>query len=584
MNHHFANAGDVMKHLALMSVAAHLRPRRYLESHAGAFDYALRDREGPLPDGVWDFAEKAPAVLALAASEYGRLIGALVGSPNAPGTYPGSLRCVWEVLGTSAEYHANDTDTEAVASLAFELEARATRGVLAWADGIDMVIDEARPADLVLIDPFDPGARSTRHGLTAAQAFDALVDRGATVLLWRALDLSTGEPDDVAQSDLSIRLVFHEATGSMDGCELLAGNLPPDAAAEIAALATAHGAILTNGRVTIGARSAPKRDDRRAVVARAERTWSSSETMFDRYVMVDWSARSTPSRATPSPDAIWVGDLSCDGQAETYCRTRAIASEVVSAVLRYSLEREQRVLIGFDFPFGYPRGFAAALGMDIREPWKALWLDLSERITDNTRNANNRFEVARAYNQRVSTEPGPFWGCPAGQGFGGLTPTSAGLITFPYRAGTGEIAKFRATEIMIPGAVQETWKLMGTGSVGSQALVGINRVARLRFNSEFEDMSCVWPFETGLEAPALPPGSARIVFAEIWPGIVDGERLAALMDADLIKDQAQVRLMCEWAHRHDRAGTLGDYLSPPQACNGHADAVVSEEGWILGCL
>ena len=298
MNHHFANAGDVMKHLALMSVAAHLRPRRYLESHAGAFDYALRDREGPLPDGVWDFAEKAPSVLALAVSEYGRLIGSLAGSPDAPGTYPGSLRCVWEVLGPSAEYYANDTDTEAVASLAFEFEARATRGVLAWGDGIDMVIDEARPADLVLIDPFDPGAQSPHHELTPAQAFDALVDRGTTVLFWRALDLSTGDPDEVGQPDLSTRLLFDEATGSMDGCELLAGNLPPDAAAEVAALATAHGAILTNSRITISARSAPKTHDRHTVAARAERTWPPSETMFDRHVMVDWSARSRP----PAPD------------------------------------------------------------------------------------------------------------------------------------------------------------------------------------------------------------------------------------------------------------------------------------------
>ncbi len=74
MNHHFANIGDVMKHLVLMRVVDLMRPERYLESHAGGFDYPLAARSSPLPDGVWDFLSAAPMVRALDESDYAALL------------------------------------------------------------------------------------------------------------------------------------------------------------------------------------------------------------------------------------------------------------------------------------------------------------------------------------------------------------------------------------------------------------------------------------------------------------------------------------------------------------------------------
>lgn len=575
-----------MKHLALMRVVELVRPSRYLESHSGAFDYPLAERDGPLPDGVWDFLAAAPAVHALAKSSYRALLTGIAGTPELPGVYPGSMRCVWELLGTSARYGVSDTDTEALASVGFALESRGAAARLSSRDGVDMVLDEAEPGDLVLIDPFDPAAASPEHGLSALEAFDALVARGAAVILWRALH-GQGEPAPApVASDLTVTLEFAAPTGSMDGCELLLGGIGADVAAEVARLALAHGAIVGNGHVRMEAarvRHVPKEREKSSVPASAMPT-PAAGALFDRYVMIDWSARNEPTRVAPKGDAIWVGDESPAEQDERYCRTRHDAFEEVSAILRDAVAKQQRVLVGFDFPFGYPRGFAAAVGLDTRAPWKSVWLDLVERITDDERNENNRFDVARFYNQQLSAVAGPFWGCPDKHDFGGLTKTKKGLISFPYGVASGELAEFRATEVLIPGTVQETWKLSGNGSVGSQALVGINRVAMLRFSSEFGSLSQVWPFETGLTAPDLPPGTAAVVFAEIWPGIVDANKLAGLMAKGLIKDQAQVRLMCEWARDHDAVGTLNSYFEPPQAMGEHSEAVVLEEGWILGCL
>lgn len=584
MNHHFANAGDVMKHLALMRVVECVRPERYIESHAGAFDYPLAERVGPLPDGVWDFLAGAPTVAVLEQSAYARLVAEIAGSPNAPAVYPGSMRCVWELRGSSAQYCASDIDTEALASVGFALESRGAQARLSDRDGIDMVLDEAQAGDLVLIDPFDPEAKSPEYGLTALEAFDALVERGAIALLWRALHGPAGTAPRAASSDLTVALDFAEHTSSMEGCELILGNVGADVAADIARLAAAHGATLRNGTVRISSAHRPRVAPGRPLPPTPRPSPRPGQTLFDRYVMIDWSATSKPSRVDPSKDAIWVGDLSRDGQTEIYCRTRDVATEVARAILRDAVAKGERVLIGFDFPFGYPRGFAAALGLDARTPWKALWRDLAKWVTDDARNANNRFDVARHYNQLTGSGPGPFWGCPAGQDFGGLTRTKKGLVSFPYEARGADLAEFRATEDLIPGRVQETWKLAGNGSVGSQALVGINRVARLRFAPEFDGISQVWPFETGLATSALAPGVAAIVFAEIWPGIVDAMALSRLMDDGLIRDQAQVRLMCEWAREHDAAGTLNNYFEPPQAMGEHSEAVVSEEGWILGCL
>ena len=255
MNHHFGNVGDVMKHLALVCVAERVHAARYLESHAGAFDYSLADRDGRLPGGVWDFIAAAPSVGALTQSGYGALLGRISGTHAAPGVYPGSARCVWEVRDNDVEYVVNDVDTEALESLRAELTSRGASAFLSSDDGLDMVVTEARAGDLVLIDPFRPEQRSPAHGVNTLEAAQIAAGRGAMVLVWRPLHRKDTAAAAAPWAGLRIALEFLEPTGSMDGCDLTLANLPVDTAAEVARLSTALSGVLKNTRLSISAPS-----------------------------------------------------------------------------------------------------------------------------------------------------------------------------------------------------------------------------------------------------------------------------------------------------------------------------------------
>ena len=272
--------------------------------------------------------------------------------------------------------------------------------------------------------------------------------------------------------------------------------------------------------------------------------------LFDAYVMIDWSGGRTLGPSRPAEDNIWVGDLGVEGACQRYFRGRHAATEHVRARLAEYVDRGARVLVGFDFPYGYPAGLSRALALDGVAPWRAVWDELGRLVHDDVMNVNNRFDVAAELNSRIAG-PGPFWGCPPSEANTWLTPSTKGLFSFPVKG----LARLRATEAAMPG-VQETWKLYGAGSVGSQAMLGIPRVRDLRDDPAIEAVSGVWPFETGFTEQPIPPKGPFVLHAEIWPGIVD-------VPADApIRDQAQVRLMCEWAARHDAAGTLGAWFAP----------------------
>src|SRR5260370_27448583 len=84
--------------------------------------------------------------------------------------------------------------------------------------------------------------------------------------------------------------------------------------------------------------------------------------MFDRYVAVDWSASSSPKTGANS---IWICNLGGAGYPiTTNPPTRGKAEEQLRDLLIEAIDDRERVLIGFDFPYGYPQGFAAALGLE----------------------------------------------------------------------------------------------------------------------------------------------------------------------------------------------------------------------------
>ncbi len=92
--------------------------------------------------------------------------------------------------------------------------------------------------------------------------------------------------------------------------------------------------------------------------------------------------------------------------------TRHEAMEILADILSDFVARDRVVLVGFDFAFGYPAGFARRL-RPADGTWRGVWKDIAARIRDGGNNANNRFAVAAAYNETVSGGAFPFWGCPA---------------------------------------------------------------------------------------------------------------------------------------------------------------------------
>jgi hypothetical protein len=264
---------------------------------------------------------------------------------------------------------------------------------------------------------------------------------------------------------------------------------------------------------------------------------------FDRVIVVDWSGRASPSPARECRDAIWIGVREGAHETQIYHRTRASAA----AWLAQALTDGGRQLVGFDFPMGYPSGFARRLTG--RDDARAMHGWLAERIKDAPDNTNNRFEVAARINRELGGK-GPFWGCPKARPHSGLPS----LKTVDYAA-LGLPEKRRAERENPPA--KPVWQLMGAGSVGSQALLGIPVVDRLARSTGAR----VWPFDA--------PGD--LTLAEVYPSLLAP---AVASSGDPIPDRAQVRLLARALHtlsRHDRLAPLFDV--PPEA---------REEGWILG--
>lgn len=269
---------------------------------------------------------------------------------------------------------------------------------------------------------------------------------------------------------------------------------------------------------------------------------------FDCFVVVDWSARSAPSPSKPAADAIWIG-VSRGGPAEChYVRTRAAATDRLAELFAAEIGCGRRVVAGFDFPFSYPSGFARRV-TGHNDPL-TLWSWLADRVEDDPANVNNRFDVARSLN-RLFPGVGPFWGCPAGQADADLP--ARGTV----RNGHG-MPERRQVEMLV-ARTQPCWKLYTTGSVGSQALLGLPRLQSLR--DRFGSQVAVAPFE----APVTP-----IVLVELFPSLLAREVKAA-QDAGEIPDRVQVRVLAETLARiepsdMDRLLRRGDPV----------------EGWIFG--
>jgi len=285
--------------------------------------------------------------------------------------------------------------------------------------------------------------------------------------------------------------------------------------------------------------------------------------MFDTFVMVDWSAAAVPRTGR---DSIWICWHAPDGERLANPPTRHAAKGLLGEWLAVATARGERVLLGFDFPFGYPQGFAARLGLP-GPPWRAVWDEIARLVKDDENNDNNRFDVAAAFNERVSGGPFPFWGCPA------ASPRAC-LGSKHHRSHEQNgLAERRLIDKYMRGA-QPCWKLLGAGSVGGQVLTGLPIVRALRDDSRWPDRVRIWPFDTGLR----PPEDGTIVMAEVYPSL-----WAVSPVAGEPKDAGQVRAVARFFAARDRAGELAAlFAGDPGLTHEQRQLVETEEAWTLG--
>lgn len=300
---------------------------------------------------------------------------------------------------------------------------------------------------------------------------------------------------------------------------------------------------------------------------------------FDTFVAVDWSAASAPTRGR---DSIWIAWMSVDGWQPSSPPsenppTRARATRELHGFLVDAVAAGRRVVVATDFPHGYPSGTAAALGLG-ELAWQQMWRLLDDLLDDGDDNRNDRSDVAAQLNARIAPGvAGPFWGhqSSAVPRPAALPRTKKGVVDYPV-AGIGE---WRLVEQRLRARgwrPMSVWQL-AFRPVGGQALTGIPRLRSLRHAPGLAEVSVVWPFETGF-ADDIREDGPLVVHAEMWPRLVEDS-----YEPDTVLDRAQVRAVVGWLRRHHDAGRLHDlFTAPDDLAPGDLDAVVTEEGWILG--
>ncbi len=281
--------------------------------------------------------------------------------------------------------------------------------------------------------------------------------------------------------------------------------------------------------------------------------------MFDRCVVVDWSASSTPRRGR---DSIWIATRDAVGLSLENPPTRRAAEEM----LVESLSGDGTTLLALDFSLGFPAGTSDALGLE-GGSWTATTTLLAELIVDCADNTNNRFEVASALNERITGSAAPFWGCPPSRRTATLGSTKP--------LGSPSLPEWRSVERLLRERGHRpfsSWQLLGAGAVGSQSLLGIPMILRLA--AGLGERVRVWPFADGFRVPELDADS--VVVAEVWPSM---HPLAE--DGSEVRDAQQVVAVADWLTSLDRRDEIG-VLFTPEVSDDVRRGVVDEEGWVLG--
>jgi len=349
--------------------------------------------------------------------------------------------------------------------------------------------------------------------------------------------------------------------------------------------------------------------------------------IFDRYIAVDWSANNGPKTGK---DSIWIGEATPAGLvASRNPATRALAMADIERTLLAARSRGERVLVGFDFVFGFPKGAAEAIAQAVapssglRPPSPTRGegdaaRSLPSSLLPSWEKVPDRADEGAESHSASAVTPSPlrgggtmrsmvggggepwtrlwsvlsqlvtdsdanlsnrfdvaaainrattprFWGHPHGRTIPGLSPTRSGT---DYAS----IAEHRAVESRIRGP-QPVWKLTGIGAVGSQTLLGIPRLEALRRHPTLSRDIAVWPFETDFSARLTAP----ITLVEIYPSFFPLDIVAEP------RDRAQVETCVLRYAALDAAGLLQSFLAaPPDLSPADRTTAIAEEGWIAG--
>lgn len=288
--------------------------------------------------------------------------------------------------------------------------------------------------------------------------------------------------------------------------------------------------------------------------------------LFTHYIALDWSASQTPKRGK---DSIWYAEARAQGvSVPINMPTRAAAVEALRARMTRAVAADERLLVGCDFAFGYPAGLAGALTG--RGHWQSVWAYLATAVVDGADNHNNRYGVAAAMNRALALGPGgaadgPFWGHPHQHSYTDLGPKKPTDLppSFPL---------WRQVERRATGA-KSVYQLAYNGAVGSQTILGIAALERLRRDPALGPHIAVWPFETNFAGDL----SKAVTLAEIYPSSHTVDR-----SAHDILDAAQVMAVSRDLAYWDTTGALDDKLSAFGLSNSARTDVLREEGWIVG--
>jgi len=288
-----------------------------------------------------------------------------------------------------------------------------------------------------------------------------------------------------------------------------------------------------------------------------------TDRLFERHVMVAWSAAARP---TAGRNGTWIGSHADGSTRVEKVATRLEARTRLLAHATDALRAGERLLMGFDFPFGYPAGVAERVTGTADA--LALWRWLAARLEDGPDNSDNRFEVAAEIN-RLYPGAGPFRGRPADRKTHHETPDVP--MTATARTGLHHPPERRHADRAVKGA-KSVWQLGPAGSAGSRTLTGLPALLALREDPEIAPHARIWPFETGLATPEAP-----IVLAEIHPSLIPPDT------TEPVRAAGRVRAVCDWLAGLDRDGVLAPlFAGPPGATPDERRRIATEEAWILG--